>query len=147
MIFYRLRPKANDAYCHPFFYNLRPKVQLLHDICSRSAANKNLKDELESKVPMLRNPNWRERLLKYLLTYYHNRKQPFEDFKVWVMLNSFFIIRICHEASYMRCILHLKCTLSFELLCIYRYRWFVDIYTHYSALKFFICNLWNCNLV
>ena len=79
--FYLVRPKANEVFFHPFFEDLHLKVMFLTDILHRRK-NKDLRNELESKVPIFRDSDWLSRYLAYSGKYYNGSEQPFEDFKV-----------------------------------------------------------------
>ena len=83
--FYLVRPKANEVFFHPFFEDLHMKVKLLTDVYFHCRKNKDLHNELESKVPIFGDSDWLSRYLVYSGKYCNSPKQPFEDFKVRAM--------------------------------------------------------------
>ena len=82
---YLVRPKANTVFSHPFFEDLKEKIQLVSDLCEGQRDDIDFLNELESNAPILKNPDWLSRFFAYTSIYVHSNEQPFEDFKVWAV--------------------------------------------------------------
>ncbi|KAL3720654.1 hypothetical protein ACJRO7_005468 [Eucalyptus globulus] len=65
---YKLRPKASEVLCHPFFWNSEMRLSFFRDTSDRiqleaeRAPNSDLLNELESKAPLVFGKNWDDKI-------------------------------------------------------------------------------------